>query len=109
MDSSGLPQFTVIEVRPGPADGESVVVGHFSHLRGVRNSGGWLYRQPGPSVIGGLSVSPSAAGELVEFRTPDLALAPELRVGAVYAWVDQHWQAYHVDIVLAGRWAARTF
>ena len=109
MDSSGLPQFTVVEVRAGPADGRSVVAGHFSHLRGVRNNGGWLYRQPGPSVVGGLSLVPSAAGEPVEFRTPDLALAPELRVGAVYPWVDEYWQAYHVDMVLAGRWEARTF
>src|SRR6476620_4735000 len=108
MDLAELPQFVVVEVRAEPND-EAVVLGHFSHLRGVRNDGGWLYRRPGPSLSGGLSRVPSAQGETVEFRTSDLALAPELRAGARYPWVDHYWQAYHVDLILDGHWAARQF
>ncbi|MEO7043142.1 MAG: hypothetical protein ABI035_12845 [Gemmatimonadaceae bacterium] len=107
IDISGLPQFTVGNVRAAIVDNDAVVIGHFSHLHGVRNDGGWLYRSPGPSIVGGLSCVPTAAGEYVEFRTPDLALAAELHAGAVYPWVDIYWQAYHVDMILAGRWDAR--
>lgn len=109
MDLSALPHFIVEKVLPASGNGDQVVVGRFSHLRGVRNDGGWLYRRPGPSIVGGLSHVPPDAGEAVEFRTADLELAPELRPGVSYPWVDQYWQAYHVDMVLAGRWEPRTF
>ena len=108
MDLPGLPQFTVDEVRL-QGNRTAVVVGRFSHLRGVRNDGGYLYRRPGPSIAGELSAIPTAPGETVEFRTADLDLAPELRPGSVYPWVDHYWQPYHVDMVLAGRWEPRRF
>jgi hypothetical protein len=58
MDLSGLPQFTVLEVRPQRADGNSEIVGRFSHLRGVRSEDGYLYRANGPSVVGGFNAVP---------------------------------------------------
>ena len=108
MDLSGLPQFTVdtVHVEPG---GDAIVVGRLSHLRGVRNESGWLHRRPGPSIVGTLDRMPSAAGEAVAFRTPDAALAPELRAGAVFPWVDWYWQPYHVDMILDGEWERRRF
>jgi hypothetical protein len=39
----------------------------------------------------------------------DVALAPEMRVGAMYPWIDGYWQAYHVAMVLAGKWTPRVF
>lgn len=109
MELTGLAQFVVDDVAPASANGDAVVVGRFSHLRGVRNDGGYLYRRPGPSIAGALVRMPATPGEAVEFRTPDLALAPEMRPGVAYPWVDRYWQVYHVDMVLAGRWKARTF
>ena len=109
MDLSGLPQFTVEEIRQSPRDPEVVLVGRLSHLQGVRNQAAWLYRSTGPSLIGTIAQVPIVPNELVEYRTADAALAPELRVGAVYPWVDYYWQAYHVAMVLAGRWERRTF
>ena len=109
MDLSGLPQFTVDAVQPTAGDGDTIIVGRLSPLQGVRNPGGWLYRRPGPSIVGGLSHVPTRPGEIIEFRTPDLALAPELRPGIVYPWLDGYWQAYHVDMILDGNWEGRTF
>ena len=111
MDLSGLPQFTVVEIHPGPAEGETVLIGRFSHLRGVRNERGWLYRPGAVSIVGDLSAVPTAPGGTAAFATPDAGLAPELRVGAVFPWLDGYWQPYHLDMVLAPpeRWARRTF
>lgn len=109
MDLSQLPQFTIDEVRE-VSPGDSVIIGQFSHLRGVRNDGGWLYRRPPElSLVGGLNRVPSAAGEAVEFRTPDEDRVPELRVGTAYPWIDEYWQAYQVDMILDGQWEARRF
>jgi hypothetical protein len=108
MDISGLPHFIVEEIWR-TSDDDARIVGRFSHLRGVRNDGGWLYRRPGPSLIGRLSRVPSAPGERVEFWTPDDGLAPELQSGATYPWIDHYWQAYHADMVLDAQWEPRTF
>ena len=109
MDLSGLPQFTIEEIRHTPGDPEVVLVGRLSHLRGVRNQAAWLYRSKGPSLIGTIAQIPTLTHDSVEYRTSDTALAPELRVGAVYPWIDYYWQSYHVAMVLAGRWEHRTF
>ena len=109
MDLDGLPQFAVDEIRYGPNSGDPVIIGRFSHLRGVRNDGGYLYRRPGPSIVGRLSHVPTVADEPVEFCTPDLELAPEIRPGSVYPWIDEYWHAYHIDMILEGKWKRRTF
>ena len=107
MDLSGLPQFTIDAVRQ---DEDGVLLtGHFSRLRGVRNGGGWLYRTDAPAIIGGLSHVPTAPGEPVEFRSPDDDMAAELAPGESYPWIDEYWQAYHVTMILAGRWEPRRF
>lgn len=107
MDLSGLPQFT-IDARRQDEDGV-VLTGHLSHLRGVRNDGGWLYRTNAPAIVGTLSGIPVAAGESVEFRSPDDDMASELSPGETYPWIDLYWQAYHVTMILAGRWQPRRF
>ena len=61
MDLSGLPQFTVSEIRQGPAPDVTLIVGRLSHLRGVHNDRGWLYRGEHKSVIADLGVASSAA------------------------------------------------
>jgi hypothetical protein len=111
MELRDLPQFTVLEVRAPHPNGSTDVVGCFSHLRGVHAEDGWLYRRGGPSMVGGLDALPREAGTLVVFTTPDAALAPELAPGAVYPWVGGYWQAYHLDMILAGpaHWQRRTF
>ena len=81
MDLSGLPQFTIEEIRHTPGDPEVVLVGRLSHLRGVRNQAAWLYRSKGPSLIGTVAQIPTLTHDSVEYRTSDTALAPELRVG----------------------------
>ena len=104
-----LSQFIVVDVRTPTNDENTIVVGEFSHLGSVRNDGGWLYRHPGPSIPGALSRVPVAPDESVECCTPDATLAAELRPGASYPWVDQYWQAYHIDMVQAGQWEHRKF
>ena len=107
MDLSGLPQFTISARRQG--EGGIVLTGYLSHVRGVWNDMGWLYRTDAPSVVGTLSRVPVAPGEQVEFRSPDDDMAAELTPGATYPWIDGYWQAYHVTMILAGRWEPRTF
>ena len=111
MDLSDLPQFTVTEVRPEGPDGDTEVVGQLSHLRGVHNEGGYLYRPGGPSLVGGFTVMPVQADVQLVFRTPDASLAPELAPGVVYPWLDIYWQPYHLDMILAGSaaWERRAF
>ncbi len=109
MDLSVLPHFTVDTVQHAPGDGDRTITGRISPLHGVRNAGGWLYRRPGPSIAGWLSHVPATPREVVEFHTFDLALAPELRAGVSYPWIDEYWQAYHVDMILAGQWEERVF
>ncbi len=111
MDVAGLPQFTVLEVRAPRADGDTEIVGRLSHLRGVRNDAGLLYRPGGPSIVGDLGAVPRDTAAPVVFTTPDAGLAPELTPGAVYPWLDGYWQAYHLDMILASPdcWQRRVF
>ena len=109
MDLSGLPQFTIEDIRVAAEDPEVVLVGRLSHLRGVRNDTAWLYRSASASMIGMATAIPATAEQQVEYRTSDVGLAPELGVGAVYPWVDGYWQAYQVGMILAGSWEPRTF
>jgi hypothetical protein len=111
MDLSDLPQFTVIAVRPRRADGNTEVVGQLSHLRGVHNDAGYLYRSVAPSIVGVFDAVPRHSGVPLVFITPDAHLAPELVPSSVYAWLDIYWQPYHLDMILAGpeHWQRRTF
>jgi hypothetical protein len=109
MDLLDLPQFTIEDIRVAPDDAEVILVGRLSNLRGVRNETAWLYRSAKSSMIGTVARLPATTSEAVEFRTSDVALAPELRLGAVYPWVDGYWQAYHVAMILAGQWEPRHF
>ena len=109
MDLADLPQFTVEEIRVATGDPEVVLVGRLSHLRGVRNDTAWLYRSATTSMIGTATQIPATPESQIEFRTSDVAHAPDLRVGAVYPWIDGYWQAYQVAMILAGKWQPRTF
>ena len=109
MDLSDLPQFTIDEVHATADDAEGRVVGRFTHLQGVHNDAGWLYRVGRPSVVGNLGQVPAQAGEPVTFVSPDPEFVAELHSGESYPWVDIYWQAYHVSMILAGQWEPRTF
>lgn len=109
MNLSDLPQFTIDEVHATAGDAEGRLVGRFSHLEGVHDNRGWLYRIDRPSIIGDLAVVPTMAGEPVSFVSPDPELVVELHPGEAYAWIDGFWQAYHITMILAGRWQPRTF
>jgi len=111
MDLSDLPQFTVTTVRPQRPDGSTEVVGQLSHLRGIHNDAGYLYRPVGPSIVGSFDAVPQQADVPLVFITPDADLAAELAPGTVYAWLDIYWQPYHLDMILAGpvHWHQRTF
>src|SRR5262245_46094549 len=104
MDVSGLPQFTVHTIRAETAAAGMVITGQFSHLRGVRNVQGALYRPGGRPMNGVLSCVPASTAEAVDFATSDAGLAKELAPGVAYPWVDGYWQTYHVAMILAGRW-----
>jgi hypothetical protein len=112
MDLSGPPQFTVEEIQPTTKAGASVI-GRLSHLRGVRNTRGFLYRSPGPSIVGDLAMVPLRIEERVELNvaTSDLTLAPELQIGVEFPWLDGYWQPRHLSMILApsGRWERRRF
>ena len=109
MDLSHLPQFTIDEVHATTDDVEGRLVGRFSHLEGVHDNRGWLYRVDRPSIIGDLGRVPVRAGEPVSFVSPDPEYCVELRPGESYPWIDGFWQAYHVSMILAGQWEPRTF
>jgi hypothetical protein len=111
MDLSDLPQFTVTAVRPQGPDGNTEVVGQLSHLRGVHNDAGYLYRSVAPSIVGVFDAVPRESNVPLVFITFDAHLAPELAPGTVYAWLDIYWQPYHLDMILAGpeHWQRRTF
>jgi len=111
MKLEDLPRFTIHEIRELDAERNSLIVGHLSHLQGVRGAHGFLYRSHGPSIMGDLEAIPSAAGEPVRFRTADASYAPELKPGASYPWLDGSWKPYHVKMVLspADRWQRRSF
>jgi hypothetical protein len=111
MKLEDLPRFTVHEIHEPEAEGNSLILGHLSHLRGVRGAHGFLYRSHGPSIMGDLEEIPLTAGDPVRFRTTDASYAPELKPGTVYPWLDGSWKPYHVKMVLspAERWQRRSF
>jgi hypothetical protein len=111
MKLEDLPRFTVDELHDTDAEGKTLVVGHLSHLNGVRGVRGFLYRPHGPSIMGDLEAIPSAATEPVRFLTADASYAPDLKSGASYPWLDGSWKPYHLKMVLspAERWQPRTF
>ena len=111
MKLEDLPRFTVQELHDTDAEGKTLVVGHLSHLTGVRGVRGFLYRPHGPSIMGDLEAIPAAATEPVRFHTADASYAPDLKSGASYPWLDGSWKPYHLKMVLspAERWQRRTF
>jgi hypothetical protein len=111
MKLGDLPQFTVDDIQSGPEEGSTIIVGHLSHTRGVRNTRGYLYRAHGPSLMVDLDAIPSSSADPVRVRTADAEYAPELKRGASYPWLDGSWQPYHLKMVLspANRWQRRTF
>ena len=111
MKLEDLPRFTVHEIHEPDAEDRSLIVGHLSHLRGVRGTRGFLYRAHGPSIMGDLEAIPSSASEPVRFFTADAGYAPDLKPGALYPWLDGSWKPYHLKMVLspADRWQRRNF
>ena len=111
MKLEDLPRFTVQEIHESDAEDKSLIVGHLSHLQGVRGARGFLYRSHGPSIMGELEAIPSAPSEPVRFLTADASYAPELKPGACYPWLDGSWKPYHLKMVLspADRWQRRSF
>jgi len=110
MDLAGLPQFTITEIRSGPTPTEITLEGTLSHLTGVRNTRGWIYRGGTTSLVGDLERVPTAPNQVAIFVTPDIDRAPELHVGNSYPWLDGYWQPYHLAMILAPpeRWQRRT-
>jgi len=82
MNLSGLPQFTVDEIRVAGGDPEVTLIGRLSHLRGVHNTTAWLYRSARASMIGTISELPSSPNEPIEYQTSDVALAPSCELEA---------------------------
>lgn len=111
MKLEELPRFTLSEIRAADAEDDTIIIGHLSHLRGVRGAHGYLYRPHGPSLMGDLEAIPSTISEAARFRTADAAYAPDLKPGASYPWLDGSWKPYHLKMVLspAERWQRRSF
>jgi hypothetical protein len=111
MKLEDLPQFTVDEIRPNDEEGSTLIIGHFSRLRGVRGARGYLYRSSGPSIVGDLQGMPSMSAAPVGFLTHEAEYAPELKPGVCYPWLDGQWKPYHVKMILAPteRWQRRDF
>ena len=109
MDLSGLPQFTVVELKPGRSADETLIAGHLSHLRGVHNDRGWLYRGERGSLIADLLAAAAGGPLTISVFTEDLK--PEVAPGATFPWLDHYWQPYHLAMILAPveRWERRTF
>jgi hypothetical protein len=96
MKLEDLPRFTVSEIHEAGAEGNALIVGHLSHLHGVRGLHGYLYRSHGPSIMGDLDAIPSTITDPVRFRTADAEYAPELKAGMFYPWLDGSWKPYHL-------------
>ena len=111
MSLVDLPQFTVDAVRRPDDAGNTIVIGRLSHLRGVRGVRGYLYRVPGPSILGDLGVIPSTSDESVRFVTADAGYAPDLEPGATFPWLDGAWEPHHLAMVMSpvGHWSKRSF
>ncbi len=111
MKLEDLPRFTVNEIHEADPEGNSLIVGRFAHLQGVRGTHGFLYRAHGPSIMGDLEEIPSSIAGPVRFRTADAGYAPELKVRASYPWLDGSWKPSHLKMVLspAARWQPRSF
>jgi len=111
MSLADLPHFTVDDVRRPADEGNTIVTGRLSHLRGVRGTRGYLFRVPGPSILGDLDRIPSASVEAVQLVTAEGAYAPELLPGATYPWLDAAWEPHHLAMVLSPveHWSKRSF
>jgi len=111
LDLTGLPQFSILEIRPPHREGEpTVLVGRLSHLEGVRDNRGSLYGSRDQYQINGsLSRIPASPDEIIEFATCDAEYEPALAPGQLFPYIDSHWQRYHGDMILAGRWEPRAF
>jgi hypothetical protein len=111
MKLEDLPLFTVEEIHPHEDAGNTLIIGHLSHLRGVRSQRGYLYRSSGPSIVGELESIPTTRTEAVRFLTIEAEYAPDLKPGAVYPWLDGLWRPYHLKMVLSPteRWQRREF
>ena len=110
MDLQDLPHFTISSIEATSDEERLVIRGRFSHLAGVRNERGWLYRGATSSLIGDLEGLPATVAAEVTFVSPDVQWRSELRVGARLPWIDGYWQAYHVDMILADDpWERRQF
>jgi hypothetical protein len=111
MKLEELPRFTVDRIHPCEGEGITRIIGHLSHLRGVRGPHGYLYRSSGPSIAGELESIPSTNAEAVRFLTTEAEYAPDLEPGAAYPWLDGQWKPYHLKMILspAERWQRREF
>jgi hypothetical protein len=111
MTVEDLPQFTVDEIHPMEGEEKTLIIGRFSHLRGVRCPRGYLYRASGPSIGAELESVPSTSAAPVRLLTADAEYAPDLKPGVSYPWLDGTWQPYHLKMVLAPveRWQRREF
>jgi hypothetical protein len=111
MKLEDLPQFTVDELHRLDDEGNTRIIGHFSHLRGVRSASGYLYRASGPSIAGDLEAIPTTSTEPVRLLTREAEYAPDLRPCARYTWLDGQWKPYHLKMILTAteRWQRREF
>jgi hypothetical protein len=111
MKLEDLPQFTVDEMQSLDEEGNTLIIGHFSHLRGVRTARGYLYRSSGPSIAGKLEAIPASSTEPVRLLTGEAEYAPDLKPGMRFPWLDGQWKPYHLKMILAGteHWQRREF
>lgn len=107
VDLVDLPAFTVDEIGPVRADGSGIVIGRFSHLRGIRGSRGHLYRERGASILAELSAPPPSLGERLELWVPEVGALSGVAAGAAFPWIDGYWEPVHVAAILAGHWERR--
>lgn len=96
MKLRDLAQFSVESVRDAATNPR--LVGHLSHMRGVREGRSWLYAGD-DSVIGDLEQLDPATGAAV-FWAPYWTAESPAQPGTSLPWVDAYWQAYHVSMII---------
>lgn len=107
MKLQDLPSFTISAVA-GQREA-SRLVGRFSIVAGVREGRSWLY-DPLNALIGDLEKLDLATREAV-FVTPYWTAASPAQVGVALPWVDGHWQANHLTMILdeTNTWSRKVF
>ena len=92
-----LPAFRVVHVLT--ESGKPQLSGVFTRLQGVRAGRSWLYAGDAGSLFGDLVNLDMATGRAT-FVAPFWTHESPIQVGSLAPWIDGHWQAYHVTMIL---------